>query len=102
MTSITPENPPGFVVRTEAQKAAWENGYRLERGIDEGWLHYGSTTAPGSAWIAGLRIDFLRFMPVWSSASLNSLRGVRLCIKVHADSGARLRAMIRKTKLRRC
>ncbi|HEY7300510.1 MAG TPA: HNH endonuclease [Xanthobacteraceae bacterium] len=54
MTSpITPENPPGFVVRTEAQKAAWDNGYRLERGIEGGWLHYGSTTAPGSVWIAG-------------------------------------------------
>jgi len=48
-----PENPPGFVVRTEAQKAAWDNGYRLERGIEGSWLCYGSTTAPGSIWIAG-------------------------------------------------
>ena len=31
---IAPENPPGFVVRTEAQKAAWDNGYRIERGIE--------------------------------------------------------------------
>src|SRR5215468_1839837 len=53
-TLATPENPPGFVVRTEAQKAAWDNGYRLERGIEGGWLHYGSTTAPGSVWIAGV------------------------------------------------
>jgi hypothetical protein len=36
---ITPENPPGFLVRTEAQKAAADND---ERG----------TTAPGSLWIA--------------------------------------------------
>jgi hypothetical protein len=50
---IARENPPGFVVRTEAQKAAWDNGYRLERGIEGGWLRYGSTTAPGSIWIAG-------------------------------------------------
>jgi hypothetical protein len=49
-----PQNPPSFVVRTEAQKAAWDNGYRLERGIDYGWLHYASTTAPGSVWIAGV------------------------------------------------
>ena len=28
---IAPEDPPGFVVRTEAQKAAWDNGFRLER-----------------------------------------------------------------------
>ena len=47
------ENPPGFVVRTEAQKAAWDNGYRLESGVENGWLHYASTTAPGSIWIAG-------------------------------------------------
>jgi hypothetical protein len=50
---ITLEDPPGFVVRTEAQKAAWDNGYRLERGVESGWLHYTSTTAPGSIWIAG-------------------------------------------------
>src|SRR5262245_54744503 len=42
----------GFVVRTEAQKAAWDNGYRLERGDENNWLHYASTTAPGSIWIA--------------------------------------------------
>jgi hypothetical protein len=50
---LAPENPPGFVVRTEAQKAAWDNGYRLEQGLDEGWLRYASTTAPGAVWIAG-------------------------------------------------
>ena len=43
----------GFVVRTEAQKAAWDNGFRLDRGMEDGWLHYASTTAPGSVWIAG-------------------------------------------------
>lgn len=47
------EVPPGFVVRTVAQKAAWDNGYRDERGVEGGWLHYGSTTARGSIWIAG-------------------------------------------------
>jgi hypothetical protein len=52
---IAPENPPGFVVRTEAQKAAWDNGFRLERGVDSGdWLRYGSTTARGEIWIAGV------------------------------------------------
>ena len=48
-----PEDPPSFVVRTEAQQVASDNGYRLERGIAGGWLHYASTTAPGSIWIAG-------------------------------------------------
>ncbi len=48
------ETPPGFVVSTEAQKCAWENGFRLERGIENGWLHFASTTAPGSIWTAGV------------------------------------------------
>jgi hypothetical protein len=47
------ESPPGFVVRTLAQKAASDNGYRLERGSEGGWLRYGSTTASGPIWIAG-------------------------------------------------
>jgi HNH endonuclease len=50
---ITPEDPPGFVVRTEAQKAAWDNGFRLPRGAENGWLRFGSTTARGEVWIAG-------------------------------------------------
>jgi hypothetical protein len=50
-----PQDPPGFVVRTEAQKAAWDNGFRLERGVESGgWLRYGSTTARGEVWIAGV------------------------------------------------
>jgi hypothetical protein len=50
---IALEDPPGFIVRTEAQKAAWDNGFRLDRGTAGGWLHYDSTTAPGTVWIAG-------------------------------------------------
>jgi len=53
---IAPEDPPGFVVRTEAQKAAWDNGFRLERGVEGGWLRYDSTTAPGSIWFAGVSV----------------------------------------------
>jgi hypothetical protein len=30
-----------------------ENGYRLECGVEGGWLRYASTTARGSIWIAG-------------------------------------------------
>jgi hypothetical protein len=50
---IPPEDPPGFVVRTELQKAAFENGFRLERGTQAGWLRYGSTTVTGDIWLAG-------------------------------------------------
>jgi hypothetical protein len=48
------ENPPGFVVRSEAQKTAWDNGYRIEGGAEDGWLKYNSTTAPGTVWIGGV------------------------------------------------
>jgi hypothetical protein len=50
---MAPEDPPGFVVRTEAQKAAFERGFRIERGIEGPWIHYASTTAPTEIWIAG-------------------------------------------------
>lgn len=54
---IAPEDSPGFVVRTEAQKAAFDNGFRLEQGIESGGLHCGSTTARGETWIAGCSIE---------------------------------------------
>lgn len=51
---ISPENPPGFVVRTELRKAASTNGFRLEHGIENGWLRFGSTTARVTIWIAAV------------------------------------------------
>jgi hypothetical protein len=48
------ENPPSFVVRTELQKAAFDNGFRIDQGTDSGWLHYHSATAPGEIWLAGV------------------------------------------------
>jgi hypothetical protein len=50
---IDAEDPPGFVVRTEAQKAAFDNGFRIVRGTAAGWIGYASTTAHGQIWIAG-------------------------------------------------
>ncbi len=46
------EDPPGFIVSTEAQKAAWENGFRIERGREGAWQRYASATANGDIWIA--------------------------------------------------
>ena len=52
---MTPEfqNPPGLIVRTLAQKAAWDRGFSIERATEGPWLGYASTTAPGVVWIAG-------------------------------------------------
>jgi hypothetical protein len=52
-----PEDPPGFVVRTESQKAASSNGFRLEHGVDNGWLRFASTTSQVGVWIAGASKD---------------------------------------------
>jgi hypothetical protein len=49
---IALEDPPGFVIRTEARKAAWDSGFRLERKVERG-LRYASTTARARVWIAG-------------------------------------------------
>jgi hypothetical protein len=54
---ILPEDPPGFVVCTEIQKAAFENGFRLKRGVRSGWSRYGSTTALADVWIAGVSMN---------------------------------------------
>jgi hypothetical protein len=51
---ISPENPPGFVVRTESEKAAFDNGFRINRGIENGWMRYSSASANGEVWIAGV------------------------------------------------
>lgn len=45
--------PPGIVVRTLVQKAAWDRGFSQELGTDGAWLGFSSTTAPGQIWIAG-------------------------------------------------
>lgn len=49
------ETPPGFIVRTDAQKAAADNGYRLPAPPDPpepGWLRFASTTARGTLRLA--------------------------------------------------
>ena len=50
--TVAIEVPPGFVVREEAHKAAYENGFRIERDLQNGWLGYASSTARGNIWIA--------------------------------------------------
>lgn len=46
------EQPQSFIVATESQKAAEQNGFRRVLGQQEGWARFGSTTAPGTVYIA--------------------------------------------------
>lgn len=48
------EVPPGFIIRTEAQKAAFDSGFRLDRGHSSGWMRFASTTAHGEVWLAAV------------------------------------------------
>lgn len=48
---IRPQAPLSFVVRTELHKAAFDNGFRIDLGLDSGWLHFRSTTAQGDIWL---------------------------------------------------
>ncbi|MGH6847630.1 MAG: HNH endonuclease [Methylocella sp.] len=61
---IRPEDSPGFILRTEAQKAASNNGFRIERGVDNGWLCFASTTAQVAIWIARASEDGPRLVSV--------------------------------------
>lgn len=58
------ENPSSFVVRTELQKAAFDNGFRIDLGVDSGWLHYRSTTAQGDIWLGAASKDGPWFVAV--------------------------------------
>jgi hypothetical protein len=46
------EAPQSFVVATECQKVAEQNGYRRAMGEANGWARYGSTTAHGTIHLA--------------------------------------------------
>jgi HNH endonuclease len=42
-----------FIVRTELQKAAFGNGFRIERPDHGNWVCFASTTALGEIWLCG-------------------------------------------------
>ncbi|HPF22364.1 MAG TPA: HNH endonuclease [Hyphomonas sp.] len=46
------ERPQSFIVSTECQKAAEQNGFRRVLGEDRGWAAFQSTTAQGTIWLA--------------------------------------------------
>ena len=48
------QNPPGPIVKTLAQKAAWDRGFMQELPANGSWLGFASSTVPGEIWIAGL------------------------------------------------
>jgi hypothetical protein len=49
---MTLQNPPSFIVRTECEKAAWDNGWRVDLGEEGGWMLRSSHDAPGRIGLA--------------------------------------------------
>ena len=79
MNTTPLEIPPGFVLREEAHNAAYENGFRISLGVQEGWLGYRSTTARGDIWIAraeGQGSWLLSITPAGIAATTRSPEGV--------------------------
>ena len=51
---MTPQDPPGFLIETEANKAAYRMGWRIPGPILGGWLAFTSHTIPGTLYLAAL------------------------------------------------
>lgn len=51
---MTPQNPAGFIIETEATKAAFQNGYQQAQGWTVGWGRFTSPTAPGTIYLAAV------------------------------------------------
>lgn len=49
---MQPETPPSYPVRAEVEKAAWDNGWRVQLGEEDGWLLRKSHDAPGQIGLA--------------------------------------------------
>ncbi len=60
-----PDARPVLLLRTELEKAAADNGFRLERGRSGEWLGFGSTTSELEIWLAGASL----LGPWWLSLS---------------------------------
>ena len=50
---MTVEDPPGPIVRNDIQQAAHRNGWRIDDGVEDGWVLRRSASAPGRVAIAG-------------------------------------------------
>ncbi len=68
------EDPPGFIVRTEIEKAATARGYRLPRGSEGAWFAYDSTTADGRIWLASGGSDGPWFLALEHSGVIAEIR----------------------------
>ncbi|MCV2891420.1 HNH endonuclease [Ruegeria aquimaris] len=58
------ENPPSFFVMTQCQKSAWDNGWRIELKIEDGWILRASHDAPGQIGLGAASPDGPWFLAV--------------------------------------
>ncbi len=77
------ENPPSFVVRTELHKVAFDNGFRIDLGLESGWLHFRSTTAQGDIWLGAGSKDGPWLLAVGLASVANEL-GIPSVVRLRA------------------
>lgn len=51
---MTPQNPPGSLIETEANQAAYRMGWRIPGAPQGAWLPYTSHTIPGTLYLAAV------------------------------------------------
>lgn len=54
---MTPSNPPGFLIETEATRAAHRMGWRIPGVVQGAWLPFTSHTIPGTLYLAAAHVD---------------------------------------------
>jgi len=54
---MTPASPPGFLIETEATRAAHRMGWRIPGEVQGAWLPFTSHTIPGTLYLAAAHVD---------------------------------------------
>lgn len=54
---MTPSNPPGFLIETEATRAAHRMGWRIPGVVQGAWLAFTSHTITGTLYLASAHVD---------------------------------------------
>lgn len=67
---MTPTNPPGFLIETEATRAAHRMGWRIPGVVQGAWLPFTSHTIPGTLYLAAANVDGPWFVALFDATQL--------------------------------
>lgn len=72
------ESPQSFIVHSECEKATYQNGFRRSLGVTNGWAAFGSTTVPGTVYLAAEGARGSWFLAIDHSGVIEAL-GIPAC-----------------------